>query len=157
MALYAFYRAEGDWRDRLVRNRTWSPYSHTELLLTRPLGGAAWCISASKRDDAQVRAKLIKFKPGHWDFIDVPGIDPDEAWERAAAHLGEPYDTLGAILTVTPWARARPGLWFCSELMGLSARLHEPYRHHPGSLAAAFLTQRGGTRWRQPTLGGATY
>jgi len=157
MAIYAFYRAPGDWRDQVIRAATGSPYSHAELLHTRPSGGEALCISASKRDGGAVRRKMIRFKPGHWDFINVTSINIDAAWSRAAAHLGEPYDTLGAILTVTPWARERPGRWFCSEILGLSAGLHAPYRHHPGSLAAAFLTDMGGTRWRQPSLGGATY
>lgn len=145
MAIYALYRAPGDWQDKLIRAFTGSPYSHVELLHTRPSGGEAWCISASKRDGSRVRHKMIQFKEGHWDFVTVPDLDPDVAWERAAVHLGSPYDTIGAILTVTPWARPRDGQWFCSELMGLSAGLSNPHTLTPGRLAISLL-RMGGNR-----------
>jgi len=59
-ATFAFYRADC------------SPYSHVELLQAAPMAGEAMCISASKRDGNKVRSKRIAFKPGHWDFIEVP-------------------------------------------------------------------------------------
>ena len=82
MALIAFYRAPGDWRDAVIRRATGSIYSHAEFLNSAPTMGAALCISASKRDGSKVRSKVIDFKPHHWDFIDVPNLCAAQCWRR---------------------------------------------------------------------------
>lgn len=143
MALFAFYKAEGNWRDKAIRWATASPYSHAELLNTEPMRGAAFCISASKRDGAKVRTKVIDFKPGHWDFLNVPTLTTEHCWVRAVRHLGAPYDTIGAVLTVTPLVTSRPGTWFCSELLGHAAGLSQPHTLTPGRLAQTLLRMGG--------------
>jgi len=153
---FAFYRAPGDWRDRLIRAATCSPYSHVELLQAAPMAGEAMCISASKRDGNKVRTKRIAFKPGHWDFINMPNLCAAQCWRRATMHLDAPYDTIGAILTVTPIGTSRRGNWFCSELLGHAADIPQPHTLTPGTLAVALLSM-GGTRSRQPSLGGGTH
>lgn len=150
MALFAFYVAPGDWRDALVRRVTGSPYSHVELLQTEPINHATLCISASKRDGSCVRMKWITFKPGHWDFIAVPDLDPEKCWTRAAQHLGAPYDTIGAVLTVTPIVTSRPGKWFCSELLGDAAGIPQPHTLTPGRLAKTLKQMVEGDERRGP-------
>lgn len=135
MALFAFYCAQGDWRDEVIRRVTGSPYSHAELLQAAPINRTALCISASKRDGAKVRTKVIAFKPGHWDFISVPHLCASQCWTRAAQHIGEPYDTIGAVLTVTPIVTSRRGKWFCSELLGDAVGIQKPHTLTPGQLA----------------------
>lgn len=154
-ATFAFYRAHGDWQDRIVRTVTRSPYSHAELLGGPLLDRKARCVSASRRDGNKVRVKCIMFQPGHWDFLTVP-IDGRECWRRAIRHVGAPYDVIGAVLTVTPIATNRRGLWFCSELLGHAADIPQPHTLTPGDLAIR-LIDMGGTRLRQPSLGGATH
>ena len=46
----------------------------------------------------------------------------------------KPYDTWGALLSVTPFNRHKLGAWFCSEIMAHSLSLPEPHRFTPGSL-----------------------
>jgi hypothetical protein len=139
MTIFALYRASGRWQDAAIRAATGSPYSHVELLFGPVVDGAAACISASKRDGNQVRVKPIRFKPGHWDFLDVPALDPAATWARAHAHLGAPYDFLGAVLTITPWARASANRWFCSQLLGHAAGLSDPHVLTPGLLASRLV------------------
>ena len=143
MTIFALYRAPGDWRDALIRRATRSPYSHAEMLSARLVDGRALCISASKRDGNRVRVKEIAIKPGHWDFVALSWLDPGRAWGRAAAHIDAPYDTLGALLTVTPWARPSVGLWFCSELLGHAAGLSDPHLLTPGRLAVRLIGLEG--------------
>ncbi len=154
--IFAFYRAPGDWRDRLIRAATGHPYSHAELLQAEPIGGEALCISASKRDGNRVRTKRIAFKTGHWDFITVPGLHDADCWARAIRHIDAPYDTVGAVLTVTPIVTSRRGRWFCSELLGHAAGIPQPHTLTPGALATRLIGM-GGTRSRQPASGGVAY
>ncbi|MCA1776039.1 MAG: hypothetical protein LC676_10645 [Loktanella sp.] len=135
MAIFALYCAPGDWRDAVIRTVTRSRYSHVEMLRAPPSLGEALCISASKRDGNRVREAVIRFKPDHWEFLRADWLDPEEAYARAAEHIGAPYDAIGAVLTVTPFARHRSGRWFCSELLGYAAGLTDPHLLTPGRLA----------------------
>jgi len=152
-ATFAFYRADGDWRDKVIRCATKHPYSHAELLYDPVVDCQADCISASKRDGNKVRIKRITFEPGHWDFLTVSDLNQDECWERAEEHLDAPYDTIGAILTVTPIVTARCGRWFCSELLGHASNIPQPHTLTPGLLAQRLLCIGGKLSNRIP-IGG---
>lgn len=117
---FAFYRAPGRFADRVIRCATRSSYSHVEFVLRRyhrkgkPM---MFCTSASKRDGAQVRKRSIPIRVGHWDFVTVPG-DCLAAADYAGSMCGTRYNTIGAVLSVTPiQLRLGKGL-FCSEFMG---------------------------------------
>ena len=139
MLKFAFYKATpGRFTDRAIRLASFSPYSHVEFVLHDPLPkhGYAVCVSASKRDDKQVRSKPMQMKAGHWDFVEVPG-DYDAARKYALAQVGQPYNMIGAALSITPFsAKLGRGL-FCSEFMALIANaggmdIPDPHTLTPG-------------------------
>ena len=142
MATVAFYCAPGSFVDRVIRLASGSIYSHAELLGERR--GDGWhSISASKRDGSKVRADVIVYHPGHWHFLTLASVDAGEAWDRAARHLGQPYDTTGAALSILA---ARFGAWhstrrggarYCSDLIGEAVLIPSAWSLTPGELFAA--------------------
>ena len=148
----AFYKGRGEWADRVartlgrlqfavIRGSTRSPYTHCELVAaaTPPgPGTVAWAISASGRDKG-VRAKPISFDPGKWDFVPLPTA-PADAWDRAAAHDGKPYDYKAMWLShLVAFNREDPDAWFCSELCAHAIGLRMPNALSPGALHRALL------------------
>ena len=146
-AIFAFYTAPGSWRDRLIRAATGHPESHVELLIIPEVKHSNLCISASKRDGNRVRQKAITWKPGHWVFVEVPALNSADCLKRAVKHLGKPYDTLGAVLSVTPFSLPREDQWFCASLEARAAGLQKPHRYSPGELKRALLDM-GGKEYR---------
>lgn len=132
MLKFAFYKAPGSLTDRVIRLASGSRFSHVEFCM------GASCISASKRDGAQVREKQINFRPGHWEFVEVPGnYAAAAAFASWMAAQAVPYCVLGAVTSVTPFHLSRRGRVFCSELMGLICNagghdIAEPWRLTPG-------------------------
>lgn len=132
MLKFAFYKAPGTATDKLIRFVTGSRFSHVEFVL------GDTCISASKRDGGKVRAKAIQFKPGHWDFVTVPGnLDAATAFASWMVSRAVPYDMLGAITSVLPFHLSLGNRVFCSELMGLICNagghaIIDPWRLTPG-------------------------
>lgn len=139
MPIFAFYVGEGNWRDRVIRLATRSDESHIEFVVGGVLNDVNYCISASKRDGAKVRGKNIEWNPQNWIFFDVPG-DNGQIFERLMLEMGKPYDTLGALLSVTPISRHKEGAWFCSELMAHALGLKNPHHYTPGKLRALFMS-----------------
>lgn len=127
MALhFAAYKGEGRKTDTLIRTITSLrhgqkvQYSHIELMkgpVSTHSKGYRFqrCLAASKRDGSVVREKEIIFKSDHWDFYRVTRFF--NPWIDAQAFLGMPYDTLGAVLCVTPFAREKKDRWFCSQML----------------------------------------
>ena len=131
MLTFAFYKAQGSWRDALIRWATGSPYSHVEFVLNGPdKNGDAICVSASKRDGNIVRVKPFCMDPDHWDFVTIDG-DYAKARAIALAQVDEPYNMLGAIMSVTPLPFSVGRGVFCSQLMGLIAGLDNPHTLNP--------------------------
>jgi hypothetical protein len=137
----AAYKGSGKLVDKAVRlalstyYQTPVPYAHVELMKgprTFPLRGSdtssQMCLAASKRDKARVRKEQIFFKPNHWDFYTIP---QDDIWDEAQATLGNGYDTLGAILCITPWARLHPKKEWCSALIADLAGWKDPELYDP--------------------------
>jgi len=133
MLTFAFYRATGTWRDRLIRLATGSQYSHVEFVLRRfEMDGVdrMFCVSASKRDGHRVRKTTIRIQPDHWDFVTVDG-DYAEAVMIAGGMCGLPYNTIGAVLSITHW-RWRIGCGLhCSQLTGMVAEIPDAHRLNP--------------------------
>lgn len=90
----AFYKAEhGNLVDTIVSRVIKSKYSHVEFVFSDGV-----CASASPREKG-VRFKQIDINNGKWDLYD---IKPDLLIEKNVrywflTHLGDSYDTLGAI------------------------------------------------------------
>ena len=96
MLTFAFYKAPGTWRDRLIRLATRSQYSHVEFVLRRyehQGQDRMFCVSASKRDGHRVRKASIPIQPDHWDFVTVEG-DYADAMMLAGSLCGFPTTQL---------------------------------------------------------------
>lgn len=148
MLKFAFYRAPGTLRDRAIRLTSWSRYSHVEFVLDGPLPrGHAVCVSASKRDGNKVRSKVFHMDPTHWDFIEVPG-DYTAARRFALSQVGQPYNTIGAVLSVTPFEAQVGKGWWCSQFMAAIAQAGgidtpPPHTLHPGEFYDVLEAQEG--------------
>lgn len=135
------YKAPGEWRDTLIRTacsvRHLQPvqYSHVEIRQSLSNGIS---ISASKRDGNIVRKTTINYKPGHWDhFV----IDRYDIWNRAHNFLEIPYDTRGAILCVTPFAKASIDTVFCSEMIALLCEWTDAHTYDPHMVTSRLLNE----------------
>lgn len=132
----AFYRGRGTFADRVVRYATRSPFSHCELIRAdKPprRGDTVTCISASGRDKG-VRIKDIELKDGKWDIYAVPWA-PEDAWDRAAKHLDQPYELWSMVVSqLFNFRRGKRGKWFCSELVAYALGLNLPQAKSPGDL-----------------------
>lgn len=132
----AFYRGKGTMADRIVRMATRSPFSHCELIRSdiRPKrGDTVECISASGRDNG-VRIKTITLEAPKWDIYAVPWA-PTDAWDRAASHIGQPYELWSMVISqLFNFRRHNRKKWFCSELIAYALGLNMPHAKSPGDL-----------------------
>lgn len=129
MVALAFYKAPGEFYDKVIRFWTGSPYSHVEIVLDQ-----RW-FSASPRE-GHVRFKSIVPKDGHWDFVetnkkivspmrDFVGLKYDWTGVFMAQGLGK----IGIARSVHERQK-----FFCSEVC--AAVLGHPFPHtlSPGNL-----------------------
>lgn len=124
----AFYKAEGNYFDKLIRWWTKSKYSHVEIVY-----GDKW-YSSSYRDDG-VRVKAMKApNPDSWDYVEVD-VDPDRLEDVYMKHVGKGYDWLG--IALSEWLPL--GIQndykcycseFCAEVIGLGKTNISPKRLH---------------------------
>ncbi|WP_179378436.1 hypothetical protein [Jannaschia marina] len=141
MARYwvAFYRGRGRMMDKVVRFATRSPFSHVELIRQeeRPKrGDTVTCLSSSARDGG-VRIKDIELKDGKWDIYEVPWAHPS-TWDRAARHLGKPYELWPMVISqLFNFRRHSREQWYCSELIAYALNLSMPHAKSPGDLLRA--------------------
>ncbi|WP_298429397.1 hypothetical protein [uncultured Jannaschia sp.] len=135
----AFYRGRGTLADKIVRAATRSPFSHCEMIRqdTRPArGDTVTCLSASARDGG-VRIKEITLEDGKWDIYAVPWARPD-AWDRALAEEGRPYELWSMVLSqLFNFRRHSRDRWYCSELIAYALGLSMPHAKSPGDLMRA--------------------
>mgnify|MGYP001213384616 CR=1 FL=1 len=128
----AFYKARGNFFDRLIRWWTRGPYSHVELVIGAE-NGEATIISASPRDGG-VRERRLVLDPELWDLVHIPG-DAEKAAAFVRSHIGRRYDWLGILLSQTlPLGWHWSGGWFCSEICAAVLNLQNPHRYHPSAL-----------------------
>ena len=71
------------------------------------------CFSSSFRDGG-VRAKVIKLKEHHWDFIKVD-VDEDKLYEFLDSTIGMKYDLLGCLGILSSKIKHKKNKYFCSE------------------------------------------
>ena len=103
----AFYKAKGDWKDKLIRLWTKGPYSHVEII-----DEDGYMYSSSPRDKG-VRKKAHEFNPDKWDYVEVE-INPGLLKNFFEETKGEHYDLAGILGFVIP-VKDRTNRWFCSE------------------------------------------
>jgi len=117
----AFFKGEGAWHNRIVRQYTSSKYSHAELIL--PDGKSSLSITPFGRQGV----RLAEFDYDEdWDFISI-SID-EEQYDRLINFYnktkGDGYDWFGMIASkFTPFHVKRVGRWYCSEWIAYALRL----------------------------------
>lgn len=116
----AFYKGPPDSTDlvhvtthNLIKLRTWSKYSHAELVIN------GWSFSSSVRDRG-VRRKKISFNPNRWDVIEIDPsrVNLDYAFSFFARYEGAGYDWLNILRYVLPFVKQKEGKFVCFELIG---------------------------------------
>ncbi len=121
--------------------RRYRRVTHTEMLLHGDCN-AADIASATLMDGGVVRIKQgVKLNPEHWMAVDVPG------WEARASstwffeHLGQPYDSRGAVGSVLFGIGQAAGSWFCNEADGASVGQIDPHTMPPAGFMAYAMGQ----------------
>ena len=119
----AFYKAKGNWQNRIVRWWTKSPYSHAELVMP---DNYTW-ISISPLLSATV-SKRIKtdFDLDNWDFV---SLELDDAQHEVIQDFYEEtkgcrYDWVGMILSqLLSFNIKQKNKWYCSEWIAYALRI----------------------------------
>ena len=119
----AFYKGEGRWHNKAVRNTTQSIYSHAELIM--PDGKA---ISIQPFCSQGVRKIYFDRKESteDYDIICIPCTEEQVKTVELFFHdtRGDGYDWAGMILSkFTPFHIKRVGRWYCSEWIAYALRL----------------------------------
>ncbi len=142
----AFYKAEGQFMDKLIRWWTGSPYSHCELVI----GGLSY---GSSNRDGGVRSKYIEWDSHSWDFLEIPeqalGVRQDEAHDWFMKNMGRKYDWFGLLWFVVPINLQDPKKWFCAEAIAEALKLQDSWKYSPHTLYLA-LRQKA-KDWAQRT------
>ena len=123
----AMYKGEGNIYDKLIRNITFSQYSHCELVIE------GLCYSSSPRDRG-VRMKYIVLD-GNWDVFELPcTYNQVSALEMFTTHVGKKYDWIGAITSILPIQLNMSNRFFCSEICASMLGMPKPRSHTPQSV-----------------------
>jgi len=137
----AFYKGRGRWFDRAIRVFTRGPYSHVELVMTKPVDGAVFTgLSASGRAGG-VGSKGSNQAPENGVLGEVPWVN-SASWVASKRFIGQPYDFVGILLSqVFPFRRHERGAWFCSELCAYACGFDVPQIYSPNGLHHAVLAR----------------
>ena len=120
----AFYKAEGNWVDLLIRVFTNSKYSHVEIVHNKD-----W-YSSSPRDGG-VRVKQIKDDGNSWDFIEVD-INKERLYQKCREYRGRGYDFKGILLSnILPIGWHSKDKVTCSEFVADILGYEEPSKYSP--------------------------
>lgn len=134
---FAFYKARGDWKNKLVRFSTKSPYSHCEVIFSlAKMGDRVLCHSSSSRDGG-VRSKEVTLVPEHWDLVHLPlcFFDRDRVEHQINQSAGARYDYPGILLShVFSLNRHAEEKWFCSEFCAALIGIPNPHTYSPQAL-----------------------
>ena len=118
----AFYKGKGDWKNKIIRWWTKSPYSHAELVLP---DNVTW-ISISPLLSGKVMQRSIEEVAdiNDWDFIsfDLSWREPVRNYQLKQLNSfisqtnGAKYDWAGMILSqIFPYLIKHRDRWYCSE------------------------------------------
>ncbi len=121
----AFYKGKGNWKNKIIRWWTKSPYSHAELVLPN---GVTW-VSISPLLTGKVSARSVYQVENlkDWDFLsfELSWREPVRNYQLAQLHGfiaetdGCKYDWKGMILSqMLPYLIKHRDRWYCSEWIG---------------------------------------
>ena len=113
----------------LIRWWTKSPYSHCELIV-----GDLW-YSSSLRDGG-VRVMRIDPDPDHWDFVELPWVEPVRVKAFYAKTAGQRYSWADLIKRQIFNREGDSDGYFCSEWCAGAAGVQFPQTYSPGRLGA---------------------
>jgi hypothetical protein len=123
MIKVAFYKANGDYINKIVRWWTKSKYSHAELILP---DGLTW-IGISPFKGSVLRAKEKKYYSNlEWDFVELEVTEQqlqviNEFYESTK---GCSYDWFGMLLSqCLPFHIKQKEKWYCSEWIAYALRI----------------------------------
>ena len=118
----AFYKGKGNWKNKIIRWWTKSPYSHAELILP---DGITWVsISPFLTSTVSARSAYEVKDLNDWDFIsfDLSWREPVKEYQIKQLNNfigdtnGAKYDWLGMILSqMMPYLIKHRDRWYCSE------------------------------------------
>lgn len=119
----AFYKGKGDWKNKLIRWWTKSPYSHAELVLPDDI---TW-LSISPLLSSTVAAREKKTANSNsWDFIEL-GIEKEQyriILDFFEDTKGQGYDWVGMLLSqFLPCKIKHKRRWYCSEWIAYALRI----------------------------------
>ncbi len=133
----AFYVADGNIGDKLIRFRTNSDTSHVELIVNNRM------YSSSPRDGG-VRSTNVPLNKDNWRFIDLPHVNGDNVLEFFGDTRGMGYDwvgvTVGQFLYFNIDEKKK---WFCSEWCSAALGFTDPWRFTPGLLEVVLKNTAG--------------
>ena len=119
----AFYKGKGNWKNKLIRWWTKSPYSHAELILPDRV---TWIsISPLLTSKVESRTKETHTKE-NWDIIELSITQEqlDVIMEFYQATKGSGYDWIGMLMSqFLPYNIKRKGKWYCSEWITYALRV----------------------------------
>ena len=118
----AFYKGKGNWKNKIIRWWTKSPYSHAELVLPN---GITW-VSISPFLTAKVSGRSVYEVENleDWDFLSfelswrepVKDYQVEQIYNFIQETNGAKYDWLGMILSqIFPYVIKHRDRWYCSE------------------------------------------
>ena len=118
----AFYKGKGNWKNKIIRWWTKSPYSHAELILP---DGITWVsISPFLTSTVSARSAYEVKDLNDWDFLsfDLSWREPVKEYQIKQLNNfigdtnGAKYDWLGMILSqMMPYLIKHRDRWYCSE------------------------------------------
>ena len=118
----AFYKGKGNWKNKVIRWWTKSPYSHVELIL--PDGDTWVSISPMLTSTVSKRSISTVKDLNEWDFLsfELSWREPVKDYQfRQLCNFieeteGAKYDWLGMILSqMCPYLIKHRDRWYCSE------------------------------------------
>ncbi len=119
----AFYKADGDYINRIVRWWSKSPYSHAELVMP---DSKTWIgISPFLKSEVAAREKNDP-NLNDWDFIDFEITEEQHRiiMEFYDETKGDKYDWVGMFLSqFIPFSVKQEKRWYCSEWIAYALRI----------------------------------
>lgn len=130
MIQLAFYKAKGDWQDKVIRIWTKGPYSHVELIMD------GYMYSSSPAD-GKVRKKPHVVDDSMWEYVNIPNLEVKHILEFFDLTKNEKYDYMGILGFIIP-LKDRTNDWFCSEWCSNALKIsgyEKMYKLEPSKLS----------------------
>ena len=119
----AFYKGPGDWRNKIIRWWTKSPYTHAELVMPDSYTWISISPFLSSKVDSRIKTD---FDLKNWDFVE---LDIDDEQHGVLLDFFEDtkgcaYDWIGMIMSqLLPFHIKRKNKWYCSEWIAYALRI----------------------------------